>query len=421
MLSINKKTAWVSLGLIFIIITLIQFLAKEPAFEWRLDAALTYLRVLIRPLGSFPPAQRTLPPPSVRKESINSTPTSSIPLPAQETKSIPTQTPIPDPPPTKGSLPSAINLPSPIFEIQDWNNCGPVALSLYLRFYGWSGNQFDISKIVKPVRADRNVNIDELAGFVIGNVDGLNALFRVGGSITLLRQLLAAGIPVMIEETFLLAEPFWYQDDLWSGHYLLLTGYDDLNGVFTAQDSFIGPDRHLSYAQLDQNWLSFNRVFLLVYPSEKEAEIKLILSSDWDQDSNRQNALESAQSATISDAENPFPWFNLGSNLVYFERYNEAAQAYDNARARSLPQRMLRYQFGPFLAYFHSGRTEDLNDLAIYALKATPNSEEALLWQGWASYRLGEKGSALSSFQKALENRPGYVDALYAQDFVNNN
>ncbi len=47
-----------------------------------------------------------------------------------------------------------------------------------------------------------------------------------------------------------------------------------------------------------------------------------------------------------------------------------------------LPQRMLRYQFGPFLAYFNALRTEDLLALTDYALDRTANSEEALLWRG---------------------------------------
>ena len=86
-----------------------------------------------------------------------------------------------------------------------------------------------------------------------------------------------------------------------------------------------------------------------------------------------------------------------------------------------MPQRMLRYQFGPFLAYFHSGRTADLMALADYALKVTPNSEEALLWKGWGLYRQGHKNEALSAFSQALSARPGYADAQYALDYVKKN
>ena len=51
--------------------------------------------------------------------------------------------------------------------------------------------------------------------------------------------------------------------------------------------------------------------------------------------------------------------------------------SYDQARKLGLPQRMLRYQFGPFMAYFHTQRNDDLMTLTEYALKITPNSEEA--------------------------------------------
>jgi hypothetical protein len=44
--------------------------------------------------------------------------------------------------------------------------------------------------------------------------------------------------------------------------------------------------------------------------------------------------------------KNAFAWFNQGTNLTYFQRYSEAAQAYDTARSIGLPQRLLRYQFG---------------------------------------------------------------------------
>jgi tetratricopeptide (TPR) repeat protein len=218
-----------------------------------------------------------------------------------------------------------------------------------------------------------------------------------------------------------LEEQFWFNDDRWAGHYLLVTGYDDVRQVFIAQDSFIGANREVPYADLDQNWRAFNRVYLLVYPPEQENLVQELLGGDNNIDINRQNALQVAQREIESEPDDPIAWFNLGSNLVYFERYNEAAEAYDIARSNELPQRMLRYQFGPFLAYFHANRIDDLMTLTEYALTVTPNSEEALLWQGWAYYRLGKKSQALDSFLAALEPHPGYADAEYAINFVQNN
>jgi tetratricopeptide (TPR) repeat protein len=125
-----------------------------------------------------------------------------------------------------------------------------------------------------------------------------------------------------------------------------------------------------------------------------------------------------AQSQTVQDPDDAFAWFNLGSNQVYFERYSEAAQAYDTARQIGLPQRMMRYQFGPYFAYFFSGRNDDLLVLTDYALQRTPNSEESLLWRGWGKYRAGETSEAMQDFQTALEMNPFYQDAQYALDYV---
>jgi len=301
------------------------------------------------------------------------------------------------------------------------NNCGPASLTMYLRYYGWDGTQDEIANLLKPFPEDRNVNVEELAYFVRTHAGWLNIEYRVGGDIELLKELLANGFPVMIEESFYFEKPYWKDDDLWAAHYQLLTAYDDSTQTFIGQDSFHGPDLEIPYKELDEYWQAFNRVYIMIYLPDQENTIKDILGPDWDIDSNREHALEVAQAETQEDPGNAFTWFNLGTNLTYFERYIEATDAYDKAREIGLPQRMLRYQFGPFIAYFHTGQIDDLLALTEYALKITKNSEEALLWRGWAMYRLGKKNEARDYFNQALERNPNYADAKYALDFLNNN
>ena len=79
---------------------------------------------------------------------------------------------------------------------------------------------------------------------------------------------------------------------------------------------------------------------------------------------------------------------------------------------------MMRYQFGPFIASFQDHRTEDLLTLTEYALQRTPNSEEALLWHGWALLQQGDAAGAVADWELALKHRPNYFDAEYALDFV---
>ena len=394
-------------GVLFLAVLVYQLPPVNDRLSWRMDIAKTYLRNVISPAGE-------LPTPQASPLAINTSTPSPIPRPPPVSAITVTQTPSQTP------LPASVILTPPKLEIQDWNNCGPASMTMYLRYYGWEGTQFDISKLIKPAREDRNVNVEELAYYARTHAGWLGVQYRVGGTVDLLKQLLVAGFPMMIEESFYFAENRWPNDDHWGAHYLLITGYDDTAEVFIGQDSFYGADQEVPYATLDKYWQAFNRVYILLYPLDQDRTIKTILDSDWDPDVNRQNALAAAQTETADDPNNAFAWFNQGSNLVYFERYAEAGQAYDKARELGLPQCMLRYQFGPFIAYFNTARFEDLLTLTKYALQRTKASEEALLWQGWALYRLGKIAEARTYFQTALDANPNYGDAVYALDFITN-
>lgn len=403
---------------VLLAVLLLQIPRVNRAVSWRADIALTYVRMLLNPVDQLPPPSVSVQPSVEVVTPTPATPTAE-PLPTATPLISPTPTLVPTP------IPAQVQLNPPAYDEkrdkQDWNNCGPATLALHLRYYGWEGNQFDISDVIKPTRDDRNVNVEELVFYVRTKTGWLNAEYRVGGNLERLKQLIAAGIPVMIEETFKTDRQYWPEDDRWAGHYLLVTGYDDANQIFTVHDTEVGPNQKMTYADLDEKWQSFNRVYIMVYPPEMQAAVESILGEDWDMDVNRQRALEASEKETQLDPKNAFAWFNLGSNYAYFARYNEAAQAYDTARTLGLPQRMLRYQFGPFMAYFHSLRNDDLMALTKYALEITRTSEEAMLWRGWGFFREGKREDAINLFRAALKVRPDYEDALYAIDYVTNN
>jgi tetratricopeptide (TPR) repeat protein len=423
------RSKWKIILAIFILgVLLVPLVYQVPwvkqRLEWRLDIARTYVRGVFNP-GSAVPTPITRATLEVMAASPTPTiePRTSTPAPElQAGTATPgaTQTPAPSatPTPTASPIPERVELTPMTWEKQDWNNCGPAALSIYLNYYGWEGDQFTISSVVKPVREDRNVNVEELVYFARNYAGWLQTIYRVGGDIDMLRAFIAAGIPVMIESSFFFDGAYWPNDDLWAAHYLVVNGYDQAKDTFTLQDTFHGADQVLSAGTLDAYWQPFNRVFILAYLPDQETTVRDILGPSWDEVTNRQLALETAQAEVQADEKDAYAWFNLGSNLVYFERYAEAAAAYDQARTIGWPQRMLRYQFGPFFAYFHSDRFDDLYALSDYALKYTYNSEEAFLWRGWARYRLGDFNGAVSDFQAALDANYLYQDAQYALDFV---
>ena len=281
-----------------------------------------------------------------------------------------------------------------------------------LHMYGWEGDQTDISDFIKPVTADRNVNPEELRYYVRTQAGWLNLEYRIGGNIELLKRLLAANYPVIVESVTSLnpGDALGPTDDLWAAHYLLLTAYDDSKQEFTIQDSYHGPDLTISYSQLEQDWKPFNNLYIVMYFPQFEEEMKNLLASNWDPILNRQNGLTATEAAIATPSADAFDWFNHGSNLAYFERYDEAALAYDKAREIGLPLRMFRYQFGPFLAYFHSGRNDDLLALTNYARGVTEMSEEAWLWYGYGLYREGDYDGALKAWQKADSINPNFFE-----------
>ena len=404
----TKRNILISIASLFVLAALLyQVPAVNSRLAWRFEVAKTYAKNIINPVGAVPTA---IPNPTSTKNPV--TPT-TIPT------TIVVETPFPATP-TLPPLPAQALLNSPPYEKQTPNNCGPAALSMMLHIFGWSGTQKDISDVIKPVVGDRNVNPEEMAYWVRNYAGWLRIEYRVGGDLETLKRLLAAAYPVIVESTTSLNpdDSGWPDDDLWAAHYLLLTGYDDATQTFTVQDTYRGPDKQVSYEQLVTEWKPFNYLYMVVYLPEQEEEMKGLLASNWDPDLNRQNSLASSQAATVQDPSDAFAWFNLGSNLVYFERYDEANAAYDKARELGLPQRMFRYQFGPFIANFQANRTEDLLALTDYALQRTEMSEETWLWHGWALYRKGDGKEAVESWRKALKIHPGYQDALYALNFV---
>jgi hypothetical protein len=407
-------------GLALFALLVYQIPAVNTRLSWRIDIALTYLRGVVQPVEAIPtPEVAFMAPTQVPSQTPTTEPTpTASPIPPG-TKT-PTPTLIPSSTPTPTAIPESVLLPAPEWVKQDWNNCGPAALTMYLRYYGWGGDQFQISDLLKPARNDRNVNVEEMDYYVRNYAGWLNTLYRVGGDTEMLKQFVAAGIPVIIEASFLFEGAYWPNDDLWAAHYWLVTGYDEAEQTFTVQDTFHGPNEVASYEKLDELWQPFNRLFMLVYLPDQEEKVIAILGDNWEEEKNRQHALEVAQTEIDTDPEDGYAWFNLGTNLLYFEQYQDAALAYDEARKIGWPQRMLRYQFGPFFAYFHSGRTEDVLTLTEYALQRTPNSEEALLWHGWALYRNGDVNAALADFRAALDVNPNNWDAQYAIDFVLN-
>lgn len=407
-MSKRSKIILISLAGIFLLgIALFQIPSIQSRLLWRYEVWTTRLKNTIDPV--------VIPTPIPSTPFATFTPLPPTPTAAATQPATPTLTAVP--------LPPQVWLTSPKYEQQDYNNCGPATLSMTLHMYdGWEGTQYDIANVVKPIKQDRNVNPEELRYFILNEAGWLKAEYRVAGTLDLLKRLLAAGYPILIEEASKV-EPEWANgpnDDLWDAHYILINGYDDQEGVFITQDPQLGKekgaDKKIPYDTLEKDWKPFNYLYFVIYFPQDELEIQSIIGTDWDAALNRQNAMDLSNAQIAENPEDAFAWFNLGASLTYFERYQEAAQAFDQAFTLGLPQRMTRYQFWPFSAYFNADRIDYLLELTEKTYKPINGwySEEALLWHGYGLYRKGDIEGAIANWRKALEVHPGYADAIRA-------
>ncbi|MFN8377056.1 MAG: C39 family peptidase [Anaerolineae bacterium] len=364
------------------------------------------------------PPEATATPSATPSPSLTPEPTESAadstPQPTTETVAFPTT------PPEQilaASLPSAAHIYGLASQMpQEWNNCGPANITQALSFYGWQEDQKYAASYLRPNQEDKNVSPGELVNFV-NTQTGVRAITRIGGDATLLKALLAANFPVLIETTF---TPEGYD---WIGHYQTLVGYDDAAGNFYVYDTYLGvgdgsgvPE---AYSQFDRDWQAFNRVFIVVYDPSRESVVQQILGDRADLTLAAEHALEVARDEARQDPQNPFAWFNMGTALNRLERYEEAAAAFDQAIAKRLPFRMLWYQFGPFEAYFNVGRFTDVLSLAQNNLASGADLvEETHYWMGRVYEAQGDMAQAASAYQRALSRNPLYTTAREALDRV---
>lgn len=327
----------------------------------------------------------------------------ATPTPAPTVESTPTNTPVEIAP-----LPSSRLLTGFRHEPQGWNNCGPATLTNAMSFFGYADTQTRAANWLKPDREDKNVSPDQMVEFVNTQVPELPiyAKVRVGGSLDRLKQLIAAGFPVIIEAGYD-PEP---QRLGWMGHYLLVVGYDDGRQEFVTNDSYIGEGTRYTYAHIQEFWQHFNYTYIVIYESASEPELLTLLGEDADPQANFINALELATAEATADRNNPFAWFNMGTNFTSLELYDRAEVAYDEARKLGLPWRMLWYQFGPMEAYYQRGRYQDVIDLTAASLNDGGGHyvEETHYYRGLARYGEGDTSRAIENLQNAVNFNPNF-------------
>jgi tetratricopeptide (TPR) repeat protein len=418
----------------------------QERLAWRIDTLKTRIQYALNPpdeaifvpvetAATTPQVDPPTPSPTTPPPTATETLPPEVDTPTPEPSSTPTITPTP--------LPESVALDGVVYVDQHnrWNYCGPANLTMALKFWGWPGSRDDVARVVKPGVQDpdldliqqgfwdKNVMPYELADFVTYETE-LSVVLRYGGDLDLVRRLVAGGFPVLIEKGYYEAD--YTGKVAWLGHYLFTTGYDDAAKEFIVQDAYLRPgeDRRVEYDIYMEGWRSFNYLFMVVYPPEREAEVFELFGPYSDEGWAKQRALETAEreAQELSGNDAFFAWFNQGTSLVQIDRFNraaEAAVAYDQAFAlyaqlgdddTQRPYRIMWYQTGPYIAYFYSGRYQDVINLAnttLYETVSDPTLEESLYWRGMAYWALERTDEAIADFRETVRLNPNFSPGWY--------
>ncbi len=297
-------------------------------------------------------------------------------------------------------------------EYQGWNNCGPTTLTMGLTYFGYTDNQLPAAHFLKPNGEDKNVSPWEMVDYV-NNVASLmtnvQALYRPGGDFELIKRLLVADFPVIIEKGFDV------EDLDWMGHYLLLIGYDDNESVFYTYDSYLGHGNFQGlkepYATVESYWWNFSNTFIVLYASEREAEVMQILGERADLTQAYQLISQTAQTRAAANGQDAWAWFNIGDALTNLGYYAEATGFFRVAFDLGLPWRALWYRHTPLEAFYRTGEFNTVLELVQQAKLTTPYVEEWDYYHGLVFASQGRTADAKAQLNEALQYNANFQAA----------
>jgi uncharacterized protein len=173
--------------------------------------------------------------------------------------------------PTRAASPAAPAHPASAYLAvghvhQTYNNCGPASIVSVLSYYGLKVDQQDAARVLRPAGGYMMAGV--IPPFVARY--GLSATRFKNGSLENLRQLTAAGIPVIVLQ--------WMNRVGGIPHFRVVRGYDDRTGLVWLSDPIYGPNVYVHYADFERLWTLAGQEFVPVYRPDQKALVGRLLN-----------------------------------------------------------------------------------------------------------------------------------------------
>ena len=138
------------------------------------------------------------------------------------------------------------------------NYCGPATLASVFCHFGEKTTQEEVGKVVfDPIGSATNG-----ADMLLYARNKGYAAYSWNSSLTDAKRKLSAGIPILVLQQNSSRDT--------SGHYRILTGYDDAQSKFFVTDPYYDEITELSYTQCEKLWKPMGYWALIVMPAEKD-------------------------------------------------------------------------------------------------------------------------------------------------------
>ena len=307
-----------------------------------------------------------------------------------------------------------IRLIPPVFERADLHNDGAAILSALMRYWGIVENQYHIADQIHPDTLDPFISFSDLESYISENYSDFMTLIRDNGDRDLLLELLHRNIPIIIFVQRQTPLPFWPGDDHISGSYLLILGYNAQTKSFLFQDTRKGNTLEITEEELLSCWYPFQRSYMIVYPEEKDEDVREALTENYFEELNIQRALAKFKTDSEMIPDNAYAQYNLGTALHKYGDEKGAWDSFQTALDNSLPQRFINYRSEMLETALILGYADDIITLTENQYKRNSHDEILTLYRGWAAILQGDAEKGGSLFNKAGKINPNSELVLYA-------